>query len=261
MRIATWNLNAPFTSADRRVEQWAWLEHHIQADVVVLTEAQVPKDGLPTGWQAVYKEDGIGQNRRWGTIVAARNFELQDVTNGAQGKGGFDVSHTWPGAVSIADIVREGKTIATVVGVYAMNIYLDGRKAGNGYETAKQIARDLDGLFRSPRGKKLVLMGDFNLFPFDIPFEFRDRFYDLVEDSAQDRHEFGYCDACPDDVLCGHMWTHKNRQVPHRVQNLDYAFASKKLRKKSNLVTGGDRDFPDAWTLSDHSPVVVDLEI
>lgn len=31
------------------VELWNWVESEIQPDVIVLTEARVPKDGLPQG--------------------------------------------------------------------------------------------------------------------------------------------------------------------------------------------------------------------
>lgn len=259
MRVVTWNLNTPFTSAEKRIAQWEWLEREVNADVVVLTEAQVPKDGLSNEWSAIYKQDGIGDTRRWGTIIAARNFELRDVTNGDTGRGGFLVTHTWPGTVVIADVLKNGKLISTVVGIYSMNLTMDGKKTNNGYETTKRILQDLQGLFGSTRAKKLILMGDLNLFPDDVPWELRHDLYDMVEETAHSRHEYGYCDGCPDDVLCGHMWTHKNRQVPHRVQNLDYAFVSKKMRKKIISVMGGDRDFPEAWSLSDHAPVVLDL--
>jgi endonuclease/exonuclease/phosphatase family metal-dependent hydrolase len=58
------------------------------------------------------------------------------------------------------------------------------------------------------------------------------------------------------------MWTHKNGNKPGaKVQHLDYIFVSPKVAKNIVAVTGGVTDFPKAWDLSDHAPVVVDLDI
>ena len=40
-----------------------------------------PKDGVPSGWTAQWKEGGIGHRRRWGTILAGRGVELRPITH------------------------------------------------------------------------------------------------------------------------------------------------------------------------------------
>jgi endonuclease/exonuclease/phosphatase family metal-dependent hydrolase len=58
------------------------------------------------------------------------------------------------------------------------------------------------------------------------------------------------------------MWTHKNGNSPNAaVQNLDYIFISEHFAEIVVDVYGGVDDFPDAWDVSDHAPVVLELEI
>ncbi len=262
MRIATWNLNTPFTARNTRGAQWDWVTRQLETDLVVLTEAEVPEDGLPEGWNAFFKVDGIGPSRRWGTIVAARNeLEIRDITNGVEGKGGFTLNHTRPGTVVVVDILRKKKVVATVVGIYAMTTSLDGKKLGNGWESIHEILSDLQPLFENKRSKRLIMTGDLNLLPNDIPQGLHDRGFDAVLETEKSRQKPGYCCVCSDDQMCGHMWTHWNRAAPKRVQNLDYMFVAKKLYMRMGNVTGGRIDYPDAENFSDHAPVVMDIRL
>ena len=56
---------------------WDWIESDIAPDVIVLTEARVPKEGLPKGWTAIWPPGGIGPRRTWGTIIASCNLNLR----------------------------------------------------------------------------------------------------------------------------------------------------------------------------------------
>jgi len=260
MRIVTWNLSTPFTKADSRQEQWAWVNKRLAADIAVLTEAEIPQSGLPSGWNAIYQPGGIGGTRRWGTIIASRDgVELRDITDGAEGKDGFTLTHTRPGTVVVTDIMKKKKIVATLVGVYAMTTDINGKKVGNGEKSLAEILRDLQPLFNSKRSKRLIFAGDLNLLPNNVLDELYIRFYDAVVVTENKRWEPGYCCDCAPDQMCGHMWTHWNRSVPDRVQNIDYVFISKKLYNRLGSVTGGRRDFPDAELLSDHAPVVADF--
>jgi hypothetical protein len=73
LRVATWNMKQAVSPKKPLDVLWRWVEDEIAPDVIVLTEAKVPKDGLPHGWNAVWTPDGIGPKRRWGTVVAARD--------------------------------------------------------------------------------------------------------------------------------------------------------------------------------------------
>ena len=56
------------------------------------------------------------------------------------------------------------------------------------------------------------------------------------------------------------IWTHKNGNSPNAArQELDFIFATDELADEVSAVGGGIDDFPDAWDVSDHAPVVVDF--
>ena len=121
MKIATWNLKQAVAPKNPLPLLWKYAEENIEADVIVFTEAKVPKEGVPAGWTAVWKSDGIGEHRRWGTVIEARNgYELVDVTNGVS------ITHTWPGTVVITDVVKDGECVATIVGLYGITMDLKG---------------------------------------------------------------------------------------------------------------------------------------
>ena len=41
---------------------------------------------------------------------------------------------------------------------------------------------------------------------------------------------------------------------------LDFIFTTEELADEVTAVAGGIDDFPDAWDVSDHAPVIVDFE-
>ena len=56
------------------------------------------------------------------------------------------------------------------------------------------------------------------------------------------------------------MWTHRNTDQPGaKAQNIDYILATPELAGEVVSVSGGISDFPDAWEISDHAPVVADF--
>lgn len=56
------------------------------------------------------------------------------------------------------------------------------------------------------------------------------------------------------------MWTHKNTGGANpSIQQVDYVFVSEELVGEIQSVKGGSADFPDAWEMSDHAPVVVNF--
>ena len=255
MRIATWNIKQAVAPKKPLAELWDFAAEVIAPDVMVFTEAKVPKEGVPEGWTAVWREEGIGERRRWGTVIAARGCELVDVTH--------LVSHTWPGTVTIVDVMKHGKCLATVVGIYGLTVDLNGNSTGSGEDSIPQILEDIRGLLNSKRRKKLVIAGDFNLWPVRMPEDLYNELYDVVEETFATRQPLENCSGCTVmNGSCGHMWTHNNGNKPgSKVQNIDYIFVSKKLKKKLKSVEGGVADFPDIWEMSDHAPVVVELSL
>ena len=264
MRIATWNMKQAVAPKKPLPELWQWMDENIDPDVIVLTEAKVPTSGVPQGWTAVWREGGIGPRRTWGTVIAAREgYQLVDVTSGVSGKDGFSITHTWPGTVTITDVMQDGDYVATVVGLYAITQDLNGESIGNGSVSVPAILVSLEELYLSERGEKLIIAGDFNLWPRKMPDFLYENFIDVVAGTADARGPLAGCSGCdvePDE--CGHMWTHKNGNSPNAaVQNIDYIFMSEFFETVVVDVFGGVEDFPDAWDVSDHAPVVLEVEV
>lgn len=264
MRIATWNMKQAVAPKKPLLQLWEWMDETIDADIVVLTEAKVPADGIPDGWTAAWKSDGIGERRRWGTVIAARDgFDLVDVTNGASDRGGFSITHPWPGTVTIVDVLCDGDYVATVVGLYGITQDKKGNSIGSGAVSVPAILVSLEELYLSERGEKLFIAGDFNLLPRQMPDFLYENFIDVVAGTSDLRGPLDGCTGC--DVVpeeCGHMWTHKNGNGPNSsVQNIDYIFMSEFFEATVLDVFGGVADFPDAWDVSDHAPVVLDIEV
>ena len=60
MRFATWNLKQAIAPKKPIADLWRRAATDIDPHVMVFTEAKVPKDGVPSGWTAQWKEGGIG---------------------------------------------------------------------------------------------------------------------------------------------------------------------------------------------------------
>ncbi len=263
MKIATWNIKQAVAPKKPLPELWDYAAEVIGADVMVFTEGNVPGDGVPEGWTAVRRAEGIGERRRWGTVIAARNgVELVDITNGAEGDGGFVISHSWPGTVTIVDVVQDGEAVLTIAGIYGISQDADGNSVGHGGYSVPNILNELVDLVNSPRGERLVIAGDFNLLPADMPEELYEIMIDVVEDTSDLREPLDGCTRCSfDGEPCGHMWTHKNGGGPNgAVQNIDYVFIAPELAEVCVDVYGGEADFEGIWEVSDHAPVVVEFE-
>jgi exonuclease III len=263
MKIATWNIKQAVAPKKPLAELWDFAADVIGADVMVFTEGKVPGDGAPDGWTAVWRAEGIDPKRKWGTVIAARNgVELVDVTNGVDGDGGFVIGHSWPGTVTIVDVVEDGETVLTIAGVYGITQDADGNSIGSGAHSVPNILNELVDLINSPRGERLVIAGDFNLWPRDMPEELYEIMIDVVEDTSDTREPLEDCSGCSfEGEPCGHMWTHKNGNGEgSAVQNIDYVFIAPELADVCVDVYGGEADFEGIWEVSDHAPVVVEFE-
>lgn len=261
-RVATWNVGHAVNPTATFPVQWDWFERNVGAHVVVLTEAKPDFTICDPHWSFVYKEGGIGGRRRWGTAIGAYGMDLRDVTNGVPGKGGFKITHSYPGYVTIADLlVDEDEPVFTIVGVHAPLLDRNGNKLNAGIESLDVIMEDLQGLIDSDRGEALIIAGDLNMHPIHVPPSLYDRFVDVVEETAHVRGPLEGCVNCSLGADCGHLWTHRNKGGKNpSVQNLDYIFVSETLAEMMVAVGGGDETFPEVWDYSDHAPVIVDFD-
>ncbi|MFM7225432.1 MAG: hypothetical protein ACKO1Y_08420, partial [Actinomycetota bacterium] len=160
MRLATWNMKQAVAPVLGQAAAWAWMEEHVAPDVAVLTEAKVPKEGLPAGWTAEWVEGGIGPRRRWGTVVTGRGVRLERVSEVRSRLRTRPLIPTWPAAMIVADAFVGSERWATIVGLYAVTFDGEGRRTGNGSYSLPKLLEDLEPLLASRRGDRLVLAGD-----------------------------------------------------------------------------------------------------
>jgi len=261
MRVATWNMKQAVAPRKPLQELWTWAEEAIAPDVAVFTEARVPTAGPPPGWSALWIDGGFGSRRRWGTVLAGRNLEVVPVGEVRTRFQRVQLKPTWPAAVQVADVMVSRERWATVIGLYGVTVDESGEKCGHGRHSIPQTLKDLRPLFKSDRRDRIVVAGDFNMWPKDRK-ALVDTFglVDLVDLTADDRSALARCSGCNLGSACGHMWTHRNGNSPNAaVQQIDFILSTDTLSREVSRVTGGIRDFPDAWEVSDHAPVVVDF--
>lgn len=262
MRVATWNIKQAVAPKKPLDELWSWAEEQIAPDVIVLTEAKVPKTGVPRGWTAQWTEGGIGPRRTWGTVVAGRGVELRPITELRSGEATVDLQFEWPAAVTAVDVVRDGQRWATVVGLYAITLDDRGESCGHGAYSLPLLMRQLEPLIDSDSGERLVIAGDMNLWPTDVtPFFESYGFVDVIHHTASTRGPLAGCASCRGtNDRCGHMWTHKNGNGPNSaIQQIDYIMCTEELAEELSTVYGGVAHFQDAWSVSDHAPVVAEF--
>ena len=250
IRVATWNMKQAVAPKKPLPELWEWMESEIDPDVIVLTEARVPKDGLPEGWTAIWTPGGIGPRRTWGTIVAARDIELKEAKFTRNPKRKMDYIHPHPATLHTADIVIDGDTWATIIGAYGFM-----PESKNGWDAALGIVNECVDLLDSGN-ERVILAGDFNLWPEHI--------VPVAENNLGLVDIMGLVEDLPElkDAVGGsRIWTHKNGNSPNAArQELDFIFTTDELADEVVAVGGGVSDFPDAWDVSDHAPVVVVFE-
>jgi endonuclease/exonuclease/phosphatase family metal-dependent hydrolase len=146
--------------------------------------------------------------------------------------------------------VIDGDTWATIVGAYG---FMPDSK--NGWDAALGIVNECVDLLDSGN-ERVILAGDFNLWPKDI--------LPVVENNLGMVDIMGLVKDLPElkDAVGGsRIWTHKNGNSPNAArQELDFIFTTDELADEVVAVGGGVSDFPDAWDVSDHAPVVVVFE-
>jgi len=164
----------------------------------------------------------------------------------------------WDAVLQIADVVVDGHRWATLVGMYGLTVDSSGNSCGHVDHSVSTLIRTIEPLLHSDRGDRVVVAGDMNLWPKDVSYKFdRIGLIDLIECTGNDRDQLDRCANCQGDPQCRHMWTHKNGNSPNAtVQQIDFIFATEELGIELIEVRGGIADFPDAWDITDHAPVV-----
>ncbi len=248
-RLATWNTKQGVAPRQKAPALWDWISRKTDADLLVLTEARVTKEGIPDGWEIHYTPGGIGDRRNYGTIIAARRqVQIQRAT---YKRADISLRYPHPATTFAVEVFVNGKFELVVIGAYGL---LNGTMSG--FSEFEGIVNEYFDVVEEYGTDRLVLAGDFNLWP-DMLLEHTEML-GLV-DVTGERKEFPHL---REPVGASRIWTHKNgaRHTDGARQELDYIFVSADLRDGLRDIQGGVNDFPDAWEVSDHAPVTTTLE-
>lgn len=254
IRIATWNLNTWLNRRDKGItnsQLWQWADTHLGADVVVFTEAQTPppRDVIDGQWTTAHRPEGFPGVSKWGTVIAARtssHVRVERITAvGSEKQHVLDAR--FPGTFTAADLYVGDECIATVIG-----LHLRYRKDKQGTfishpeDDLDQLKEDFVQVFKN-RQRPLIIAGDFN--------------YDMEEQPSVlkklGKNEFKLVDAFEQDPQA----TFEQDWEDRHWFRMDYMFLSKMLHDKVIDRSGGLKDFPSALEVSDHAPLIVDLDI
>lgn len=250
-RIATWNTKQGVAPRQKEPELWKWIQETIDPDVIVLTEAKAPRTGFPQGWSGIWVPGGVGNRRPWGTVIAGRNVELVK-TDFERRKTKSEANRPNPATTFCVDVRLDGEVFYRVMGHYGLML---GDK--NGLDALDDLNREIDDILREHGGEKLIVAGDFNLWPEYVVSDFKSIGMTSVTELRESFPNLR------DPQYGSRIWTHKNgaKASDGVRQELDFIFISKDLKKKFIGTKGGVGDFPDAWEMSDHAPVTVDIEL
>ena len=249
IRLATWNTKQGVAPRQKAPVLWEWITRVADPDVLVLTEARVTKEGIPDGWRAIYTQGGIGGRRNYGTIIAGRGVELRRVSYRRTKR---DSQYPNSATTFSVEVASQGQPQLIVIGAYGLL-----SDEGNGYQELERIVQEYLDLTAEYGRERIVVAGDFNLWPRDVVPVMSE--LGLVDVTGQ-RDDFPELLAPRGE---SRIWTHKNgaKDTDGARQELDFIFVSPDLRRDLSQIKGGVHDFPDSWDMSDHAPVVVSLGV
>ena len=253
LRIATWNLNTWINRRDKNISNnqlWQWADTHLSADVVIFTEAQTPPPAnvIAGRWTTAHRREGFPGVSKWGTVIAARTssqVRVEHVTSVGT-ESPYPLDSKFPGTFTAADLFVGEERIATVVG-----LHLRYRKDKAGtfisypLDDLKAMKKDFVELFVD-RQKPMIIAGDFNYEMESMPRMLTKlcpgklSLVDPFENQPMATFEQDWEDR---DQFC-----------------LDYLFLSTVLNEKLILKRGGVDDFPSALEISDHAPLLIELD-
>lgn len=248
MRIATWNLNTWINRKEgiSNEQSWQWAEENLEADLVIFTEAATPPPPsiAKLGWQAIHRRGGIPNRSGWGTVIAARNMRIDQVTHVGKDNQ-YELDRFYPGSLTAADVYIGHDYFATVIGLY-LPYRKNSAKQFIGHPEQDLMAMNMDFVqLHLDRGADLIVAGDLNTEYDEIP--------EALSDLARGKQELV-------DPFNGiDMITYKQSWTTNGFFKMDYLYMSKHLAKKVSSKKFGDKDFPTAFDLSDHAPLLVEI--
>lgn len=242
MRIATWNLNTWINRKNgvSNDELWKWADENLEADIVVFTEAATPppKSVFADGWSVAHRPGGFPNRSNWGTLVAARDMRVELLT---QTSANHRLDCAFPGSLTAATVWDGTELVMCIVGLY-LPYRKDAKKDFIGHPTSDLVSMkgDFEAL-RDEFGSSIIVAGDLN-----VP-------YTRVPGPLDG---LGFVDPFSGvrPITYRQDWDHDG------LYTIDYIYLTKGLLQKLDGAVGGIDDFPTAFDVSDHAPLVVDLD-
>lgn len=279
MRIVTWNMNHGRRSVSQRKKAWDYLRDTLRADVALVQEAVPPAELV-----SVYRPiDCDSASLNWGSAIAVlgkgltlhprKRVPLSECYLTPPAAGELPDSH--PGACAVADVLDAGgRRRFTAVSLYGQWEMMPGGKRMFACARVHRMLSDLTGVLSVSRRHPVIVAGDLNLTTQgrNVPSSKPEaagaeavfarlaawNMVDCIAHTRTQRPRLANC-TCGDTDSCSHVQTyrHNNRANSNPTQ-WDYAFASASLiRKKIQCQVVSD---PNAWALSDHCPILIELD-
>lgn len=224
------------------VEDWVAWAKSLGANLMVLPEAAGPKAFVASGMKVVFRPYPKATSG-WGTaIVADAGVDIRPITHVKNNTYALDKHY--PGTLVAADAFIEGNFFATIIGCHIKFRKDRGKITSDPARDLLTILPDIQAIHEDRSGP-LVLGGDFNFSTIDVPYCLKNIAgggLELVDPFTQLNPK-----------------TFKQRRG-RDLWKLDYAYLSKDLASKVTARRGGIGDFPDAFSRSDHAPLLLTID-
>lgn len=254
IKIATWNLNTWLNRRDHgrtNTELWHWADENIGADVVVFTEAETPppRQVVNGRWSTAHRPQGFPGVSRWGTVIAARNragVRVEHITS-VGSKNPHLLDTKFPGTFTAADLIIGDRPAATIIGLHLRyRKDKDGRFKGHPENDLDALKKDFEAVV-GDRRLPLIITGDFNFEMEEMPSVLK----------RLCKGDLGLVDAFAtcEQATFEQAWEERNWF------RIDYMFLSKSLDDKVVARRGGNIEFASALEVSDHSPLLVEVDL
>lgn len=269
LRVATWNVQGAFKGA--RPAPWEFLtERGVE---VALAQESYP---APLPWTIVAPARPF-TNKGWGTAVAARNLDIAPLPAFPANKFRKRTTKVTPpeptgadpGTMQAATITLPDTEIGSVVVVSLYARINDGYSFMNIHGMLNTLTPLIDG----PLGRHVLIGGDINngtQLPVTDPRwpqhrNLMDRFtatgfVDLLDRHLPlDRGPLKGC-ACGPMTTCRHVRTQRHgNKTDSKPWQTDYLWATPALTQRVTSCRTLDEE--PAWAISDHCPVVADIDL
>jgi len=227
------------------VEDWVAWAKSLGANLMILPEAAGPEAFVASGMKvafSAYPKAASG----WGTAIVAdarAGVDIRPITHVKNGS--YAIDEQFPGTVVAADAFIEGNFFATIIGLHIKYRKTGGKITSDPARDLLTILPDIQAIHEE-RNAPLIIGGDLNFPLSDVPYCFKktapggielvDPFAQLNPKTFRQRHG-------------RELW------------KLDYAYLSKDLASKVTARRGGIGDFPDAFSRSDHAPLLLEIDM